>query len=290
MKFIKFFLLLLIVSKPSLAKDFTIISSINPIYQIVLAITQDKNNSILIIDPNVSEHDYQLKKSDAAAVEKSDLIFYVDNNLEKNFAKLVKRKNSYQLSQIAGIKILPNRNNPKINDYHLWMNPQNGVVIAEFVTKKICEINLAKCDFYQKNLQNFKQKISQSEKLIAAEIQNTKHASYVFYHDSYQYFEQYFGLNPVKIISNGHEEELTVKNLREFDRLSKNTKIECVFGDAFDEKNSAKNLAKNYKIKFLTLDVMGAKFSYDEMLRQIAIKFSSCISDVPSPILTNDQK
>ena len=153
MKLTKFFLLFILTSGAASAQNPPkIVVSINPIYQILLAITEDKNNSILIIDPKVSEHDYQLKKSDAKAVFESDIIFYVDNDLEKNFAKLVRDKTSYQLSQVSNIKLLPRRGNIKKLDLHLWLNPENSVKIAEFMTQKICEIDVPNSKKYQQNL------------------------------------------------------------------------------------------------------------------------------------------
>jgi zinc transport system substrate-binding protein len=278
MKFIKIFLLLLISTRVACAQNNpVIVTSINPIYQIVLAITGDKNNSILIINPNISEHYYQLKKSDVAAVSKADLIFYVDANLEKNFAKLVKEKKSYQLSQVAGIKLLQKRSDPKKLDLHLWMNPENGVKIAEFITQKICEIDATNCQKYQQNLVRFKKEAANSEKIIAAKLAKIKNQNHVFYYDAYQYFEDYFALKPLKIIAQDHDRELSVKDAREFDELAKKSQIKCLFGDVFDEKNSAKKLAQNYKIKFATLDLIGREGGYFELLGKMSDEISGCL-------------
>lgn len=278
MKFIKFFFLLAAVSGalPAHASP-RVVSSINPIAQIVLAITQDKNNSILIINPNISEHDYQLKKSDAAALDKADLIFYVDENLERNFAKIAKRKNSYQLSQVPGIKLLGKRGDEKKPDLHVWLDPENGIKIAEFITKKICEIDVGNCQNYQENLQKFKKEIYLTIKSITSQLSEIKLQNYVLYYDAYQYFENYFGLNPKKIITQDHGHELSVKAVREFDALTKTTKIQCLFGDKYDEKNSAQKLAMNYKINFATLDLIGGEGGYAKLLVDISKVISGCL-------------
>ena len=278
MKFIKIFLLLLISAHAASAQNSpVIVSSINPIQQIVLAITQDKNNSILIISPTISEHDYQMKKSDAESIAKADLVFYVDENLERNFAKIAGRKKSYQLSRVAGIKLLQKRNDAKKIDPHLWMNPQNAVKIAEFIAQKICEIDAANCPKYQQNLAKFQKEILRAEKIIAAQLSQIKNQNYVFYHDGYQYFEDYFGLKPLKIIAKDHDRELSVKDVREFDALAKNSGVKCLFGDVLDEKNSAKKLAENYKIKFVALDLIGGEGGYSELLGKMSNAISGCL-------------
>jgi zinc transport system substrate-binding protein len=282
MKFFNIFLLLLISSGSAFANDklqkkLLIVASINPIYQIVLAITEDKNNSILIINPNISEHDYQLKKSDVEFVAKADLIFYIDDDLEKNFAKLVKDKNSYKMSQINGIKLLQRRSDPKKIDLHLWLNPENGVKIAEFITQKICEIDVENSKKYQKNLEKFKKEIFKTKKNVQKNLQSIQNSGFVFYHDGYQYFEDYFALKPLKIISSNHDFELTIKNVREIDALAKAGQIKCIFGDVHDENNSAKKLANNYGVKFAMLDLIGKKeIFYPVLLDRISIKIAGC--------------
>ena len=276
MKFFNIFLLLLISASSAFANDKPqkkplIVASINPIYQIVLAITEDKNNSILIINPNISEHDYQLKKSDAEFAAQADLIFYIDDDLEKNFAKLVKGKNVYKMSQINKIKLLQRRNDSKKTDLHLWLNPENGVKIAEFITQKICEIDEGNSRKYQKNLEKFKKEILKTEKNIRKNLQPIQNSGFVFYHDGYQYFEDYFDLKPLKIISGNHDFELTIKDVRELDALAKTGQIKCIFGDVYDEKNSAKKLAQNYGVKFTKLDLIGEEdVSYSGLLLNIS--------------------
>ena len=283
MKFFNIFLLLLISASSAFANDKPqkkplIVASINPIYQIVLAITEDKNNSILIINPSISEHDYQLKKSDAEFAAQADLIFYIDDDLEKNFAKLVKGKNVYKMSQINKIKLLQRRSDPKKIDLHLWLNPENGIKIAEFITQKICEIDAENSEKYQKNLEKLKQEILKTEKNIRKNLQPIQNSGFVFYHDGYQYFEDFFDIKPLKIISGNHDFELTIKDVRELDALAKTGQIKCIFGDVYDEKNSAKKLAQNYGVKFTKLDLIGEEdLFYPVLLDRISIRILSCL-------------
>jgi zinc transport system substrate-binding protein len=283
MKFFNIFLLLLISASSASANDKPqkkplIVASINPIYQIVLAITEDKNNSILIINPSISEHDYQLKKSDAEFAAQADLIFYIDDDLEKNFAKLVKGKNVYKMSQINKIKLLQRRSDPKKIDLHLWLNPENGIKIAEFITQKICEIDAENSEKYQKNLEKLKKEILKTEKNIRKNLQPIQNSGFVFYHDGYQYFEDFFDIKPLKIISGNHDFELTIKDARELDALAKTGQIKCIFGDVYDEKNSAKKLAQNYGVKFTKLDLIGEEdLFYPVLLDRISIRIVSCL-------------
>jgi zinc transport system substrate-binding protein len=283
MKFVKIILLFLFTSSVAPIKNAfaqnkpVVVVSINPIHQILLAITEDKNNSILIINPAISEHDYQLKKRDAEAVAKSDLVFYIDENLEKNFAKLVKNKKAFQLSQINGIKLLPLRDNPQKIDYHLWMNPENAIKIAEFITAKLCEIDVTNYKKYQRNLLKFKSDVARDENVIRQKFEKIKTTNYIFYHGGFQYFEDYFALKPIKTLSTEHDEDLSINDVRAIDSLAQTHQLQCLFGDPYDEKNSARKLAQNYAIRFVTLDLIGAGKDYGDMLLGVANNMVGCL-------------
>ncbi|OFW80720.1 MAG: hypothetical protein A2887_05870 [Alphaproteobacteria bacterium RIFCSPLOWO2_01_FULL_40_26] len=260
------------------------IASINPIYQILLAISADKNNSILIISPNVSEHNYQLKKNDITAFAKADLVFYVDDSLEKNFPKLIKNlhleKKSYALSQISGIKLLPRRQNSKQLDSHLWLNPQNGIKIAEFMTARLCENDQKNCQKFRNNFEKFKKEIAKTETIIAEKLAKINVSQAVFYHDGYQYFEDYFDIKPAKIMTNDHTKELAIKDLREFADMAEAGKIKCIFGETLDEKNSALKLAQNYHLKFMILDLIGSKENFGEETNGYAALLMNMVLDL----------
>jgi zinc transport system substrate-binding protein len=284
MKFIKFFLPALIIASSASAQDKSplIVASINPVYQIILAITQDKNHTVLIVKSAVSEHNSRLKKSDVDSLSSADLVFYIDDNLEKNFAKSVKNLNlkskAYQVSAINGIKLLKKKNNPQKIDPHLWLNPKNAIIIAEFIAEKISAIDPKNAKKYKKNLQKFKKEIAATENKIKINFAMIKDKNYVFYHGGYQYFENYFGLKEAKVISYNENLDLSIKEARAFDSLAKSTKIKCLFGEVYDEKNSALKLAQNYKIKFMALDLVGTKDEgYDKILMNLADDMKACL-------------
>jgi len=268
MPFFRLFLLFLIFANQAWSLDFA--ASINPVYQIVLAIGGEGN---LIIKPGSSEHDYQLKKSDISALVKADLIFYVDDSLEKNFPKLIKNfqleKKAYQLSKVNGIKLLQRRDDSKKLDPHLWLDPDNGIKIAEFVAQKFCETDERNCQKYQNNFQKFRQEIAKVELIIKSDLAGFD-TGYAIYHDAYQYFENFCAIKAQKIISYDHNSQLKVNDLRGLESLK------CLVSEPTDERSAAQKLARNYQIKFVTLDVIGADESYAKLLIKIAQGFVNC--------------
>jgi ABC-type Zn uptake system ZnuABC Zn-binding protein ZnuA len=297
--FILIFSALLLLSMPIDAQEITtnqksvinIAVSINPLYQVVKAITKDKANNFLIYNKNYSEHNYQLKSDDVKAVENADLILMIDKNYETNLQKyleqLVNSKKIVSLSQINQIKVLKLRKNSLKNDLHLWLNPQNIEIFAEELVENLCQLSIANCQFFRKNLSNFKKENNIAVQEISKQLASLKEKKFIFYRDCFQYFEEYFALKPALIVDDEHSKELKISRYREFNEVVNSQKISCLFGDANDENNSAQKLAKNHNLKFVKLDIIGLANSdkkpqmseingYSKMLLNLANEIVNC--------------
>ena len=265
--------------------------SINPLYQVVQAITKDKANNFLIYNKNYSEHNYQLKSDDVKAVENADLILMIDKNYETNLQKyleqLTNSKKIISLSQINKIKILKLRKNTSKNDLHLWLNPQNIEIFAEELVENLCQLSIANCQFFRKNLSNFKKENNIAVQEISKQLASLKDKKFIFYRDCFQYFEEYFSLKPALIVDDEHSKELKISRYKEFNEVVNSQKISCLLGDANDESNSDQKLAKNHHLKFGKLDIIGFANSdkklqvselngYSKMLLNIANEIVNC--------------
>lgn len=297
--FILIFSALLLLSKPIDAQELTanqksvinIAVSINPLYQVVQAITKDKANNFLIYNKNYSEHNYQLKSDDVKAVENADLILMIDKNYETNLQKYLEQlaisKKIISLSQINQIKVLKLRKNSLKNDLHLWLNPQNIEIFAEELVENLCQLSIANCQFFRKNLSNFKKENNIAVKEISKQLASLKDKKFIFYRDCFQYFEEYFALKPALIVDDEHSKELKISRYKQFNEVVNSQKISCLLGDANDENNSDQKLAKNYNLKFVKLDITGLANSdkkpqmseingYSKMLLNLASEIVNC--------------
>ena len=270
-----------------------IASSINPLYQIISAITGDKTDNYLVFKSNFSEHNYQLKSDDVKVLKNADLIFMIDKNYEKNLYKLISNSHPKDkiliASEIEKIKLFNLRNNQKYLDYHLWLNPQNAELIALKLKEKLCEIDQKNCNFYHENFRKFQQENQQAILKINHKLEKIKAKNFIFYHDCYQYFEEYFKVTAKLIVDYDHAIDLKITKLKKLDDVIKNNHITCLLGDINDEKNSAQKIAKNYQINFAKLDIIGLSSvvkdnekqsnsnGYSQILTQIVNDIENCL-------------
>jgi zinc transport system substrate-binding protein len=266
-----------------------IAASINPIYQIILSITKSQENSHLIIASNLSEHTYQMKPSDIKNIKDADLVFYISNDLESFIPRIAsmakgKKQKFWQLIKIPGLKILPQKNDASQDDIHIWLNPENAIKIAKFITLKISEIDPFRADEYQLNLKRFIKEITTTSNKIRTQMSEIKDRNYMVYHDGYAYFEDYFAIKETRSITSYEDQELTINDLTEISKLIKDKNVKCIFGEPGEEKNTAQNIANNFHIKFMILDLIGDKENYglnkngyDYILSNIASNIHSCL-------------
>lgn len=270
--FLLFFLnckLLIATENNNITKKINIAVSINPLFQIVEAITANKTDNFLIFNDNFSEHNYQLTASDVKALNRADLVFIIDKSLEKNLTKyLASKTNQTQLiavSEIDKMIILKEHNNSQKIDYHLWLDPNNAQIIANFLTQKLCTIDAKNCEFYQRNLKLFKDQNKNLIKNIKKKITRINDQKFIFYRDCYRYLQNAFALTPIEIANNNHSQDLKITKLKKLEKIINEQKISCLIGDYFDEKNSAIKLAKKYQINFTKVDIIGLASSKKDL-------------------------
>lgn len=90
-----------------------VVVSIKPVHSLVSAIMQGVADPQLIVDGGASPHTYSLKPSNARAIEKADVVFWVGDGLEKFLEKplqsLAGKATVVELDDAAGLEKLPFR-------------------------------------------------------------------------------------------------------------------------------------------------------------------------------------
>lgn len=264
-----------------------LIATANPaIYQIMQAIALNPEQLILINGSSNSEHNQKFNKSDLEKLSQVKIFYYIDDKIDYNLSKLVKNFPNLMVFKIAylpDIKIIE-------GDSHLWLNPENAIIIASDVAEKLISLDPDNKSYYQNRSSNFNRQTIKNINFInnlfaRKELSKNKdyQHSYLFYHNGYSYFEKYFHLNPVMSMLYDDDKEISIPDLKKFNSLIKQNKIRCLFGDTHSEKSSAKKLAENNNIKFLQVNLWQNQNrnlnqdGYNESIKKLAIAIKGCI-------------
>ncbi|KYW95643.1 zinc ABC transporter substrate-binding protein [Ehrlichia ruminantium] len=261
-----------------------IIATINPIYSLVDAVTEGVTKPVLLINQQISIHDYMLKPSDKRKIRSSNVIFYVDDHLE-TFINKIKDKTLIKLSDV--VALLPSRYDSHFsykvhttsNDLHIWLSPDNAKKIVEHIKLVLCKIDPENAEVYDKNARLTIIRITELAEKIKQLLNTVKTKPYVVTHDAYQYFEKYFGLNFITSLSSSHNTNISVKKLAHIQKVITKNNISCIFSESQNDK--IRNLFSQHKVTFQILDPIGniaQKESYFDIMQNIANNFFNCLS------------
>lgn len=252
-----------------------VVTTIKPLHSLIMGVVENvterdpqgkigpKVDVKLLLNFKSSPHHYSLKPSDVSTLEKADVVFYIDKNLEKFIPTFFKDKNIYkdktiiQLSHASGIVLLHkndiNNNNKKdVIDPHLWLSIENAKTIIQIITDVLCEYDIENADLYQNNANSYIKALNNTDHKIKYLMDEIKTVPFVVAHDAYHYFINHYGLNFKGALTSDDQHTPGAATLNKFSQLIQKEKIPCVFGEARESNKLLKSIiGKKAKICYL---------------------------------------
>ncbi len=269
-----------------------VLATIKPIHSLVLSVTDGILEPASLLSYNShSVHDYSLKPSDIIKLESSNIIFYVNDELE-TFIQTFAKKNKKLVNLSSTIPLLSTRphsfskrntHTHSEKDLHIWLSPENAKLMILFISETLSKIDNENSHRYNHNAIKAINEIDQGVKKIAQELDDFKNKKYIVTHDAYQYFEKYFGLrSPSIILSIEEDSYLGMKSLMKLKKIMKKENIKCIISHSQEDSINPKNFSKDTKMKML--DPIGSNTelgqnAYLVLISKIAKNFKSCFGD-----------
>ena len=165
------------------------------------------------------------------------------------------------------------------HDIHFWLDPEIAKTIVKIVTRELSEIDPSNASTYESNstkaINEIDQLISDTKSKINSD------ASYVVFHDAYQYFEKRFGVEVVGALTVNPEVLPGAKQLSEIREVIEHENINCLFSEPQFNPSIAETIAKDTGVKAAVIDPLGAELNpgkdlYFDLIGNIASSFESC--------------
>jgi len=88
----------------------------------------------------------------------------------------------------------------KLGNPHYWLDPENGKTIAKHILDSLSEIDPNNMSIYENNYQAFIAKIDDLIQELLSEFASLQGREMIFYHNSWPYFNERFGLKALQFI------------------------------------------------------------------------------------------
>ena len=164
-------------------------------------------------------------------------------------------------------------------DIHFWLDPEIAKTIVTIVARELSEIDVANKSTYEANA---KKAINDLDTLITeTRSKINSDATYIVFHDAYQYFEKRFGIEVIGALTVNPEVLPGAKQLAEIREVIEHEKVNCLFSEPQFNPSIAKTIAQDTGVKASVLDPLGAELNpgkdlYFDLIGDMASSFESC--------------
>ena len=206
-------LALLLALPPRLFAGPEVVASIAPVHSLVARVMQGAGRPHLLLPPGASPHHHALRPSDAAALERAALVFWVGPRLERwltrSLTTLAAGARVVRLADAPGLTRLalrqgavfaahehasePDHDEAEI-DPHLWLDPDNAKLWLDAIAAALAGADPARRALYLANAEAARAELDALAAEIEVRLAPVRGRPFVVLHDSFQYFERRFGI------------------------------------------------------------------------------------------------
>lgn len=295
---------------PALAQPPAVITDIAPVGSLVQAVMGDLGAPEVLLPAGSNPHQYQLRPSQARALQDAGLLIWVGPELTPWLART-----SENLS--ANLQSLPLLALPETHrrdygaghddehahehgddhdhdheaedhahsgtDSHAWIDPENGKLWLEAIARALSEADPENAATYAANAKAASAGIDEVTTELTAELAPFASAQYAVFHDAYGYFSERFGLQPAVAISLGDASTPSAARLTEIRAQIRDKQVRCAFPEANHDARLVDRAIEGTDARLgEPLDPLGSELPldaalYPQMLRGLGKTFAECL-------------
>lgn len=254
-----------------------IVTTIFPNYDYVKQIGKDKVEVKLLLKSGVESHTYEPTPKDMIDIEKCNLFIYTGNEFEPWAKDILESVNS-QIEVVDTSKNIELINKEEFEEHyendeiieeeheeheghhdessydsHVWLNPDNAIIMIDDICAKLCKIDSENAEYYQANASSYKEEIKKLSAQYEEMIQNSTRKEVAFAGEfSYSYFIERYNLNFVSVYNNcGEGEDPSIAKVKSVIDYINNHNLPVVFYEELSEGTVAKMIGDETSAKSL---------------------------------------
>ena len=293
--------------------DIKVVTTIKPLHSLISSVMEGVGEPSLIIKGTSNPHTFVFKPSHAQMLEEADIVFWIGEDLEafmeKPLDSLAGNATKISFMELSSIEKLKFREENIFDDHddhghddhdghedeheghdghdghhhgefdaHIWLDPSNAIEMVLEISHELSEIDPDNAAKYE---QNANKAIASLNNLIN-EINSSipKDASYIVFHDAYQYFENRFGVSSAGALTLNPDVLPGAKQIDAIQDLIQDENIKCIFSEPQYNPKIIETLAADMKISTGIMDPLGAFIDQGpEMYQKLILDIANSLKD-----------
>ncbi|TWB34073.1 zinc ABC transporter substrate-binding protein [Nitrospirillum pindoramense] len=288
-----------------------VVASVKPVHSLAAALMQGVgpggDTPKLLVDGTASPHSFSLKPSDAAALSRADIVFWMGPTLEpflvKPLANLARGAHIVTLIEAPGLRPLALRSagawadgddhghvvaaaaggaaDTQI-DGHAWLDPANAKAMARAMADALIQQDPADAARYRDNLAKLLRDLDALDQEVGAILAPVSGKPFVVFHDAFHYLEARYRLDGVGAITLNPEVRPGAARLSQLRARIQSSGATCVFAEPQFDTALIATLVDGTKAKRGVLDPEGALLApgpdlYATLMRANAHALAGCL-------------
>jgi zinc transport system substrate-binding protein len=278
-----------------------VVASIAPVHSLVARVMQGAGAPYLLLPPGASPHDHALRPSDAAALERAVLVFWVGPRLVPWLARplttLAAGARVVRLADIPGQTRLALREGAvfETNDHgselaieedevdpHLWLDPMNAKLWLGAIAAALAEADPARRALYLANADAARAELDALAAEIEARLDPVRGRPFVVFHDAFHYFEYRFGIEAAGAVALGDARAPGPARIARIRDRIRALRAVCLFREPQFRSALVATVAEGTGVRIGVLDPLGASLPpgpdlYPGLLRGLAESLADCL-------------
>lgn len=280
--------------------DSRVLATIKPVQLISAALLDGIDEPAVLLPPGVSPHAFALRPSDRRALASAERIYWVGPNLERFLEDILHDNgNARELMEIPGLTLREyeeehaehghdhhgHHHDEGSLDAHIWLSPDNALVLARWMAADLAPLYPAQQDKLQSNLQRFEQQLAALDADLKSRFAPLKGKSYFVFHDAYAYLEEHLGIQHTGVFSLSHEVQPGARHVNELREQLRSAGRACVFSEPQFTPRLVNSLTEGLPVDSAQLDPLGADTpasadGYMQMLGGLTDSLASCLEGI----------
>jgi len=285
---------LCLVSPAAAEADIRVVTSIKPVHSLASAVMDGVGEPHLLMRGAGSPHDFKLRPSDAAMLEKAAVVFLIDERMEAALVRpigtLARGARVVELSRAAGLVRRPLREGGAFEDdhnhrhdepghhahehgeghghhehehdsdafdLHVWLDPVNAWAMARMIAEALAEADPANAAVYEENAHGLLHRLDDLTEAVAGQVAPVRGRPFIVFHDAYRYFEDRFGLTATGSAVVSEERSPGVRRIRELREKVRQLGVACVFSEPHFDQRLVATIIEGTAIRSGTIDPLG---------------------------------
>ncbi|SMX44852.1 zinc ABC transporter substrate-binding protein [Actibacterium lipolyticum] len=292
-----------IIATPAFSEVPRVVTDIPAVHSLAAQVMGDLGEPMLLLSSGADPHHFQMKPSQASALSKADLLFWVGPELTPWLDRAVSgigvAGTAIELLEVPGTTThsfaeehdeheeehVEEGHDHEGLDPHAWLDPANASTWIAAMAAELATADPEHADVYLANAAAADGAITATTAQINATLAPAQGVPIMMFHDAYTYFAEAFGLNIVGSITMGDAAAPGAARLAHLRDELAHEGVVCIFPEAQHDPAYLTAIVEGSEVKTgAPLDPSGSSLPYgaslySALLTGLAQTIADCVND-----------